>query len=141
MFYSREELKSKAQEYCKRNQIEIIENLGFGLQGVVFATNRQSAVKVHAERIAFLRELHVYRRLAEFDLQQINDFIIPALLGFDDNSLIIEMSLVSPPFIVDFGGAYLDKPPAHAIDETFGKTGLFRKRNNSVQIGLKSFQF
>ena len=36
--------------------------------------------------------------------------------AFDEALQIIEMSLVKPPFIVDFGGAYLDAPPPHASD-------------------------
>jgi hypothetical protein len=31
--------------------------------------------------------------------------------SFDDNLLILEMTIVSPPFVLDFGGAYLDGKP------------------------------
>ena len=35
----------------------------------------------------------------------------------DDRLLIIEMTRVSPPFLLDFGGAYLDDPPEFLPDE------------------------
>ena len=44
------------------------------------------------------------------------------------------MSLVSPPFIVDFGGAYLDKPPEHAIDGQIRKDWFIQKEE---QFGVR----
>jgi hypothetical protein len=32
-------------------------------------------------------------------------------MGWNDEFLIVEMTIVSPPFILDFAGAYLDKKP------------------------------
>ena len=42
-------------------------------------------------------------RLLEFD--------VPQLLGSDDELWIVEMTIVSPPFALDFAGAYLDQKP------------------------------
>lgn len=37
------------------------------------------------------------------------------MLNYDDDKKVIEMEVVSPPYILDFGGAYLDTTPAHVI--------------------------
>lgn len=36
---------------------------------------------------------------------------VPQLLPHDNEAWIIEMSVVSPPFVLDFAGALLDKAP------------------------------
>ncbi len=38
------------------------------------------------------------------------------LVDYDDALLIIEMSLVRPPFLLDFGKVYLDSPPPYWQD-------------------------
>ncbi len=38
-------------------------------------------------------------------------FAVPVIRAFNDRLLVVEMSIVSPPFILDFAGAYLDKRP------------------------------
>jgi len=35
--------------------------------------------------------------------------MIPKLIGYDDDLLTIEMTIVSPPFCLDSAGAYLDR--------------------------------
>ena len=45
------------------------------------------------------------------NIGKIFGFNVPDFLGADDGLRIIEMSLVARPFILDFAGAYLDKPP------------------------------
>ena len=114
MFYSRENLKEVGLLYCSLHGIQLSKTLGFGLQGVVYATTRRSAVKIHCRKEAYVRERNVYLRLTEEKVQNVKGLIVPQLLQYDDDKLIIEMELVSPPFIVDFGGAYLDVLPAHA---------------------------
>ncbi len=41
---------------------------------------------------------------------------VPQLIAHDDALLIIEMTIVAPPFLLDFGGAYLDWPPEFSED-------------------------
>ena len=36
---------------------------------------------------------------------------IAELLGYDDKLLIIEMTVVTRPYVLDLGGAFLDQPP------------------------------
>jgi hypothetical protein len=40
--------------------------------------------------------------------------MVPQLVHYDDELLAIEMTIVSPPFCLDFGGAYLDRPPDYS---------------------------
>ena len=83
---------------------------------MVFLTNRQSAIKVHADSAGYNREVQVHSRLAQHDVRQVRRVTVPTLRDFDEELLILEMSVVSPPFILDFGGAYLDIPAPHSID-------------------------
>jgi hypothetical protein len=115
MLYSRDELTEQAKLYCSMHNLELETILGFGLQGMVFATNRQSAIKIHAQMNAYIRERDVYLRLARYGVEELRGFIIPRLRSHDDKEFILEMTLVSPPFIVDFGGAYLDHYPEHSL--------------------------
>jgi hypothetical protein len=36
---------------------------------------------------------------------------VPQLIAFDDELLVIEMTVVQPPFMLDFAGAYLADAP------------------------------
>jgi hypothetical protein len=65
-----------------------------------------------------LRELAVYQRLKEVGVTKIQGFNVPQLLGHDDEMWIVEMSIVTRPFVLDFAGAYLDVPPQFP-DETW----------------------
>jgi len=45
---------------------------------------------------------------------QVNDilgFAVPELICDDDTLWVIEMEIASPPFVLDFAGAYLDHRP------------------------------
>jgi hypothetical protein len=117
MLYSRDELLQRAEEFCRMHGITLGPQLGAGAQGVVFSTDRESAIKVHAAQAAYFRERDAYLRLAEFAVDQIHGLIVPRMRHSDDRLLIIEMTRVSPPFLLDFGGAFLDHPPDFLPDE------------------------
>jgi hypothetical protein len=38
-------------------------------------------------------------------------FHVPQLIRYDDELRVIEMTIVTPPFVLDFAGAQLDFPP------------------------------
>lgn len=116
----KEELSRRAREYAQRYQLTIGEELGFGVHGIVFAVESQtkterspirSAVKVHELEKAYYRERDIYLRLQEHDVSQIHGCEVPQLLRCDDQLLVIEMTVVSRPFLLDFAGAYLDHAP------------------------------
>jgi len=131
--YSSKELLARAQAYCNQHGLHLLKSLGHGMQGIVYSASRtkevhESAIKVHSQKAAYLRERDVYLRLSENNATRIRGLAIPRLLGTDDNLLIIEMALVHPPFIVDFGGAYLDEPPAHSVDPLTKQNWIEEKR-------------
>ena len=97
--------------------------LGVGTQGSVFVCNlpsqtpyrrRQIAVKFHDQFPAYNREIRVYLRLRDLEITHVAGHRVPILIHYDDEHLAIEMTIVSPPFCLDFGGAYLDRPPDYS---------------------------
>ena len=59
----------------------------------------------------FERECHVYQRLREEQTTRIRGFNVPRLLRIDEEFRAIEMTIVRPPFLLDFADAHLDEPP------------------------------
>lgn len=58
-----------------------------------------------------MKERDVYLRLKHHDIASVEGAQIPALIDHDDELWIVEMQIVSPPFVLDFAGAYLDRAP------------------------------
>lgn len=85
--------------------------LGYGNDGCVWKSNRQSAVKAFERQENYRRESTCYQRLAERNVTSILGLAIPQLMGLNDSLMIVEMRLVTPPFLLDFGKAHLDLPP------------------------------
>lgn len=101
-------------DYAAREQLKILDQLGFGIHGTVALADRAGglvALKYHFAADSFEREMDVYHRLKELRVHRIGSFHIPRLLAWDEPLRIIEMSIVPRPFILDFAGAYLDWPP------------------------------
>ena len=130
MFYSSDELTDRAESYVSRLGYMLVQQLGRGLQGMVFESTNPSAIKVHADRAGYARERDAYGRLAQFEVQKVRGLIVPTMRAFDDGLLLIEMTLVSPPFILDFGGAYLDKPASHATDPEMRARWMMERKDN-----------
>lgn len=97
--------------FCTQHGISPIRSLGSGREGAVYETTRPSAVKVHSEHGGYVRERDAYLRLQELSIKHIRGLRIPTLFTFDDEHRILEMSIVQPPFLLDFGSAWLDQPP------------------------------
>src|SRR6266851_9374092 len=110
----RADLILRAEEYAKRRGLALGPPLGFGVHGSVFSAENQSengqvAIKVHERSTDYIRERDL--RLKEHGITKIRDNKVPQLLAYDDELLIIEMTVVTRPFVLDFGGAFLDQPP------------------------------
>lgn len=108
--------EEQIKSYCERQDATPTRVLGTGTQGTVLTVQspRQPstfAVKFHRREIAYDREVGVYLRLRDLEVSEVCGHDVPLLLAHDDELLVIEMTIVSPPFCLDFGGAYLDKPP------------------------------
>ena len=113
----RSQTAERAKHYFDRKGLQLEERLGFGVQGVVYATNRKSAVKAFDREEHYCRERDVYFRFMEQGFLDAAGFNVPRLIDFDDELWIVEMGIVKPPFVVDFAGVYLDRPPPFSEDE------------------------
>lgn len=107
----REGPELRAKQYALRSGRVIDGELGFGYDGIVFSTTCQSAIKALRYELLYQRERDVYLRIEECCVTEVCGFKIPKLLHADDELWVVEMEIVSPPFVLDFAGAYLDFPP------------------------------
>ena len=53
----------------------------------------------------------MYQRLQEAGVSEVRGFHVPQLLRADDDLRVIEMTIVTRPFLLDFAGAALDVRP------------------------------
>lgn len=107
----------RAKSYLTLHHIEAVDRLGYGADGIVLSTSRQSAIKVFQYQRLYENERNVYLRLRAHKISQIDGFNVPQLLFYDDQLMVIEMQVVTRPFVLDFAGAYLDKRPPFDDDQ------------------------
>jgi hypothetical protein len=142
-------LTQHADTYACRHHLRLAERLGHGIHGIVYAAERNAepgnvAIKVHRSREAYERERDVYLRLRESGTEEILGFAVPKLIRFDEELLVIEMTIVTRPFVLDFAGAYLDFAPEFS-DEIWseweaGKRDQFENRWPEVQAVLGALE-
>jgi len=110
-----EELVRRAEAYAQFRGLSLNFQypLGSGIDGAVWKTSRPSALKLCERHKSFCDEVESYRRLRELDIRRIQGFAIPRLIDSDESLLAIEMTIVSPPFLLEFGKVYLDSPPPY----------------------------
>jgi hypothetical protein len=89
-------------------------------------------------------ELACYQRLKERGIRKVRDFAVPRLIQSDDKLLVIEMEIVTAPYLIDFGKAYLDREPDHSA-ETWAEhhaaqRELWEDKYNEVQAVLWSLR-
>jgi hypothetical protein len=115
-----EELVQRAHEFARRRGLIVRDVLGYGIHGSVYATESQpypnramakSAIKLYRRFADYERERDVYFRLAEYGVDEVRGCHVPCLLAHDEELLAIEMTLVTPPYLLVFAGAYLDHAP------------------------------
>jgi len=142
-------LTQHGQTYASRHNLRLAERLGHGIHGIVYAAERNAepgnvAIKVHRSREVHERERNVYLRLKEAGVDKILGFNVPKLIRCDDELLVVEMSIVSRPFVLDFAGAFLDCPPTFS-DEIWSvweaeKREQFEERWAKVQDVLSALE-
>ncbi len=106
--------------YASRRGVLIEGVLGAGKDGTVYDTNLETAIKIHSVAENYRRERDVYLRLLDYEITKIYGLSVPVLRNYDDNLLIIEMTTVTPPYLLDFASAWLDRAPdfpQEVIDE------------------------
>ena len=85
--------------------------LGLGLRGLSFFDDFKVRNQSFPAQGLYENERSVYFRLRDHHVKAAHDFAVPRLIARNDEFFIIEMTIVSPPFILDFASAYLDKNP------------------------------
>lgn len=110
-----------------------LEELGWGIEGVVYTappSAMNNAVKVHSHIEHFKKELAVYHRLYQRGVTEIQGFAVPKLVKFSSRLRVIEMTIVKPPFLLDFAQTTLDHQPGFvegtgswwlSVEERFGE--------------------
>lgn len=112
-----ETIAERAEQYVKLHSAKIDKRLGWGNDGWVFATDAGSAIKVFKYEKQYRQELQVYLRLTEREVNAVHGFQIPLLINHHDELLIVEISLVAPPFVLDFASARLDEDALRTRDD------------------------
>lgn len=139
-------LEDRARQYGTENilVIDFSARFGYGTDGCVWRTADNTAVKAFNSEPSYRRERNCYQRLTDRGIQEIDGCRIPSFRGHSDELLIIEMGVVSVPYILDFGKAYIDcKPPYDAeqlaswdeeLREIWGKKHYKRVRSILAQL-------
>ena len=146
-----QQLENRFREYLSliRPGVKIKGFLGDGTDGAVWATESDTAIKVFNYEIGYFNERDVYLRLADFGVtNEIAGFWIPAMIGYDDRLMIVEMDFMqNPPYIIDFAKVRIDRPPEFS-EETLAyheQQGRERFEQNwpkvkSLMAALESYQ-
>lgn len=79
-----EDIAERASCYASKRGIRLEDQFGSGVDGIVFRSDRPSAVKVFGDKDAFRRELACYQRLSEHSVLDIHGHRVPQLLEFDE---------------------------------------------------------
>ncbi len=113
-----EQLAKRAEAYIQSRKLSLNFQypLGAGIDGCVWPTSRPSALKLSERERSHRDEVESYRRLRDCNVRRLQGFAIPRLIDFDDPLMAIEISIVAPPFLLDFGKVYLDAPPPYWED-------------------------
>jgi hypothetical protein len=104
------QLDERIKSYAKANQLKfnLKGKVGFGNDGDVWATSRSTVIKVFYRGESYSREKACFLRLRDRGIKELDGLSVPQLVQYDDSLLIVEMTFVNPPYILDFGKAYLD---------------------------------
>jgi hypothetical protein len=108
--YLYEHAFARANEFCNARGLSIEQQLGSGQDGLVLLTSEGTAIKSFRYQEQYVQELIVYQRLRDREVTTVAGFSVPQLRQFDAIQLVIEMTVVRPPFVVDFVAAYVDRP-------------------------------
>jgi len=106
-----------ASEYLQGDAVDT--TLGSGIDGIVYTTSRRTAIKIFKRRRLFDNELASYIRLRDWEVKSVKGHHVPQLINADSDLLVIEMTIVTKPFVLDFGKSSLDEPPADYSQEAW----------------------
>jgi len=104
-------MSERATRYCSSRGMQPRLRLGFGKDATVLSTSAGTAIKIFDRRDAFGRELACYLRLTDCGIHEFLGLHVPGLINSDVDLMVIEMTVVSRPFLLDFASAHLDEAP------------------------------
>ncbi len=99
-------LESIKIAYENRYRLRLVGRVGEGRDGEIFLTDGNTVVKFFKQSAEFRRERQAYEILAHAGVTDVAGHAVPKMQRADENLLAIEMSLVQPPFLLDFASAY-----------------------------------
>ncbi len=110
-----------AGAYAARHDLLVVERLGFGIHGSVHLVEDKlkgdrSAIKAHRAREFYVRERAAYELLSHGGVTEVLGFHVPQLIRADEELQVIEMTIVTRPFVVDFAGAYVGARPEFSAE-------------------------
>ncbi len=108
--------QANAAAYAARYQLRLVERLGSGIHGTVHVAEHagkqdQSAITAHNSVAPYKREREVYGRLRNASVTAVLGLHVPQFIRADDELLVIEMTIVTRPFVLDFASAQLGTRP------------------------------
>jgi hypothetical protein len=118
VFTPNESLVQAAKSYAesRRINVDFQSPFGFGSDGTVWRTTHGSALKILFRDDNYAVERDCYLRLREAGTRHVGSLNVPILVDYDDELRAIEMTIVRPPYLLDFGKVYLDDPPPYWDD-------------------------
>jgi len=127
--------EDRADRYARQTGQVLLGLLGQGKDGGVWVTSIGHAIKAHERAESYRAERNAYMRFRDVGLDEVNGFAVPSLMGYDDDLLVIEMTIVPPPFVVDFASVVLDIDPELIEDEGHTLEDLVRERFGDDRVG------
>jgi hypothetical protein len=118
----------RLQRYLSSHGLSVTERLGEGKDGAVWATNQLTAVKTHERSESYRAERNAYIRFQDLKLTEVCGFDVPMLIRYDDELWVLEMEIVSAPYVVDFASVRLDVPDDLIEDEGHTLVDMIRER-------------
>src|SRR5688500_10804785 len=94
------------KQFEQRYGARVAGPLGFGRDGTVMYTDRDTAVKLFDQEDTYRRERDAYLLLQAQQCVNVLAHRVPDLIRYDDELRAIEMTIVEPPFLLDFASAY-----------------------------------
>jgi hypothetical protein len=110
------DFQNRAAIYCSARGLTTKDTLGYGKDGIVFSTSNGTALKIFASSRAYEAERDCYLRLAEHAVVAVEGHHVPQIVASDDALQIIEMTIVTAPYLLDFASARLDWGPEFPAD-------------------------
>ena len=126
--------EDRADLYARRTGQSLLGLLGQGKDGGVWFTSVGHAIKAHVRPESYRAERNAYMRFRDVGLDEVKGFAVPSLMGYDDELLVIEMTVVPPPFVVDFASVVLDVDPELIEDEGHTLADLVRERFGDARV-------